>query len=198
MRTGPIDPMPRAYGPKQRYLASRSDGARLHAGIDLGARRGTPVRAPEDGVVEAVGAADSLPPIDGWRFRGYGPELVLMRGDSGRWHLLSHLQNASVQVGQRVTAGEAVGEVSRLAHCHWEVLTRARPGRGQSVAEISLDPLAWLDGREVAYDGRAPERPGSTLSTPSAHRVPRARPTSPPVSTGGQPPGGSHGSESDS
>jgi hypothetical protein len=97
-----------------------------------------------------------------------------------------------------VTAGEAVGEVSRLAHCHWEVLTRARPGRGQAVAEISLDPLAWLDGRDVGYDGRAPARPGSGLETPSAHRVPRARPTSPLVPARGQPPEESHGSESDS
>ena len=186
MKVSPLARMPRVQG-RQAYLARRSEGARLHAGVDLASPPGTLVRAPEAGVVAVVGFADSLPPTDGWRWRGYGPEIVLLRGDSGRWHLLSHLRNARVAVGERVEAGATVGEISHLRHVHWEVLTRARPGRGQAVAEISLDPLAWLADSEVPYDGRAPEAPSSDLRTPAAHRVPRTRPTSPPEAPGGQP-----------
>lgn len=197
VKVSPLARMPRVTG-RQVYLARRSEGARLHAGVDLASPPGTLVRAPEAGTVAVVGVADSLPPTDGWRWRGYGPEIVLLRGDSGRWHLLSHLRNARVAVGERVEAGATVGEISHLRHVHWEVLTRARPGRGQAVAEISLDPLAWLADSDVPYDGRAPEVPSADLRTPQAHRVPRARPTSPPVSPGGQPqePEESHGPQS--
>jgi len=193
VRVAPLARMPRVQG-RQVYLARRSEGARLHAGVDLASPRGTEVRAPEAGTVVVVGVADTLPATDGWRWRGYGPELVLLHGDSGKFHLLSHLQNAAVTLGERVEAGQRVGEISHLRHVHWEVLSRARPGRGQAVAEISFDPLAWLRETETPYDGRAPEVPSADLRTPQAHRVPRARPTSPPEPTGGQPKGqGSHG-----
>lgn len=197
VKVSPLVRMPRITG-RQVYLARRSEGARLHAGVDLASPPGTVVRAPEAGTVAVVGVADSLPPTDGWRWRGYGPEIVLLRGESGTWHLLAHLRNARVAVGERVEAGGTVGEISHLRHVHWEVLTRARPARGQAVAEISLDPLAWLADSEVPYDGRAPEAPSADLRTPQAHRVPQARPTPPPVSTGGQPqePEDSHGSQS--
>lgn len=197
VRVGPVERMPRVTG-RQVYLARRSEGARLHAGVDLASPRGTTVRAPESGSVIVTGIADAIPPTDGWRWRGYGPEIVLMRGESGRFHLLAHLQSVTVGVGDRVEAGQKIGEISQLRHVHWEVLTRARPGRGQAVAEISLDPLAWLRETDAPYDGRAPEIPSSDLRTPAAHRVPRARPTSPPATAGGQPPEVQNGSESDS
>lgn len=157
------------------YLAARSNGARLHAGVDLAARRGTPVVAPEAGVVRLAGDADSAPAVSGWRWRGYGPDVVLLEGES-RWHVIGHLQELVVRENQRVEAGEPLGQVSRLAHAHWEVLSAARPGRGRAVAEISEDPIAWLAGDRVPYDGRAPIAPENDLRTPAAHR-PAARPT---------------------
>lgn len=97
-----------------------------------------------------------------------------MRGESGAWHVLAHLQAVSVRDGDVVAAGQQIGEVSRLRHVHWEVLSDSRPGPGRAVVEISRDPIAWLNGMERPYDGRAPERPGDDLRTPEAHR---ARPT---------------------
>lgn len=139
------------------WLADRSpavpgEGTRLHAGVDLAAPRGTPVLAPEDGTVVAV--AQTSP---GHRARapysGYGPEVVVIHGTaSGRFHLLSHVERASVTRGQLVERGQVVAEVSNLAHVHWEVRIAERTPPGSEVVENVLSPLEWLEGRDVPFD----------------------------------------------
>ena len=156
---------------KKAYLAPRSNGARLHAGVDLAAPQGTAVVAPEDGVVRLAGDADTARAVGGWRWRGYGPEVVLFEGRS-RWHVLGHLQALAVREGDELRSGDPIGEVSRLAHCHWEVLSAARPPRGRAVVEVSEDPIAWTTGGHSPYDGRAPAAPAGDLRTPAAHRPP--------------------------
>lgn len=169
MRVTPLERFA-PIGGRKAYLASRSDGARLHAGVDLAARQGTPVRAPEAGTIELAGAADTARAIRGWRWRGYGPDVILLKGDSGAWHVLAHLQALRVSRGDRVAVAQLVGEVSRLAHVHWEVTSESRPGRGRAVVEISRDPMAWVEGTDRPYDGRAPIAPAPDLRTPEAHR----------------------------
>lgn len=74
-----------------------------HRGIDLVAVAGMPVRSPADGVVSFVGVV-----VD-------RPVLSIQHGDD----LLSSLEpvTATVAVGDRVTAGQVVGEVAVGAHC---------------------------------------------------------------------------------
>lgn len=87
---------------------------KMHAGLDITAPPGTPVRAPADGVVSFAGWDDQfgkLVSID----HGYG---VLTR--------FAHNSQIFVQVGQRVSRYDvisAVGSTGRSTgpHCHYEV-----------------------------------------------------------------------------
>lgn len=149
------------------WLADRSpavpgQGTRLHAGVDLAAPRGTPVVAPEAGLVTAVArTSPGNAPRAPWT--GYGPEVVVVLGQSGRYHLLSHVQRPSVAVGDTVEMGDEVAEVSNLAHVHWEVRLSERTPRGVETVENVLDPMAWLEGRDVPFDTAAPQRCPSKL-----------------------------------
>ena len=87
---------------------------KMHAGLDITAPPGTPVRAPADGVVSFAGWDDQfgkLVSID----HGYG---VLTR--------FAHNSQIFVQVGQKVSRYDviaAVGSTGRSTgpHCHYEV-----------------------------------------------------------------------------
>lgn len=103
--------------------------ARGHRGIDLGARAGAEVLAPQGGVVQFAGTV-----VD----RGV---VTIEHADGLRSSLEPVL--ATVQVGMRVRAGQALGTVQTTAsHCrpqacvHWGV----RDGT------TYLDPLSLLPG----------------------------------------------------
>lgn len=171
-RTIPV-PSHRPISGRRVWLADRSDGTRLHAGVDLAAPGNTPVLAPEAGVIEER-APGTRPP-----WTGYGPWVLLLRGDSGRWHLLAHVSEplASMQPGRRVELGEPVAVVApELAHLHWEVRTQPRRTWRTETVEISLDPVAWLEGVDRPFlDGGRPRRcpPRQGLRTPRPCRSPR-------------------------
>jgi hypothetical protein len=87
---------------------------KLHRGIDIGAPRGTPIVAINDGI---VAYADN-------RVRGYGNLLVIIHGD-GSVSLSSHCEAIYRFPGQRVRRGQIVGEVgdtgfARGTHVHFE------------------------------------------------------------------------------
>lgn len=150
---------------RRAWLADRSSGERLHAGVDLTGLPGAPVFAPEDGVVVKVLAdANNVP---GWR--GYGPGVVLLRGRSGAFHNLAHVVPAC-RPGDVVQSGAKVAEQSALRHVHWEVRATAQPTQGRAVVEDCVDPLAWVEGRIVRWDNRCPPRPGDSYKTPRACR----------------------------
>lgn len=119
-----------------------------HAGVDLGGAVGTPVLAPELAEVLEVGELPMRPP-----WTGYAPA-VLLRGASGRFHLLAHLSGGPLLVrpGERVSLGQPLGTIGRERHTHWEVRTRAHARRaiGETTLSITIDPGSWLDAREVA------------------------------------------------
>lgn len=175
----PVSPIEGARIPTRglgAWLARRSDGRRLHAGVDLAMDPDTPCRAPEAGTV--VETFEANRPRDPRRSRpagwaGYGPRGVLMRGDSGVFHLLAHLDELRVSNGQRVAEGEVVGVGSAVRHVHWEVRGQARPPAGAAVVEISHDPGAWLRGELVPWSGQCPDAPSDTRDTPRACRPSR-------------------------
>lgn len=172
-------PIPGARWPREgtarAWLASRADGARLHAGVDLG--RNEPVLAPEAGRVVLVAEASyggQTPRFSrpaGWG--GYGPRAVLIHGESGFFHLLAHVDDVRVSEGDEVAIGQQVATVSPVGrHLHWEVRRRARPPAGVAVVEIVDDPAAWLRHEERPWTPELgmPERPGDTWRTPRAAR----------------------------
>jgi murein DD-endopeptidase MepM/ murein hydrolase activator NlpD len=116
-----------------------------HPGIDVAGPSGTPVVAPETGVISLVGDGNTAP------FVGYGPWFVVIQGDSGKYHLLAHLDPvgaAMAPIGSPVTAGQVVGTTSSANHTHWEVRDQAVPdyAGGQDNFTNNSDPLAWLAG----------------------------------------------------
>lgn len=150
---------------RRAWLAERSNGARLHAGVDLTGRPGSPVFAPENGrIVQVYPDADAVP---GWR--GYGPGVVLMQGESGAYHNLAHVIPTCAP-GDVVQAGAQVATQSDLRHVHWEVRAVPVPTGGRAVVEDCADPLAWQRGELVRWDGQCPRVPGDTARTPRACR----------------------------
>jgi murein DD-endopeptidase MepM/ murein hydrolase activator NlpD len=153
LRVSPI--LPLIVGNNGAYAHVRSSPAQgscgtkgypcKHPGTDLNGRAGTVVRSPEAGVV-ALAADGSASP-----FKGYGPWLVLIKGDSGKYHLLAHLDPAQrfiAPIGKRVAAGATVGVTSSANHTHWEVRTKLVPdfARGEDNFTNNTDPVAWLSG----------------------------------------------------
>jgi murein DD-endopeptidase MepM/ murein hydrolase activator NlpD len=114
-----------------------------HPGSDVLGASGTPVKAPEDGVIVKAASGSSSP------FGGYGPWVIVIQGKSGWYHLLGHLDPAKAplgSVGLVVRAGQVVGTTSSANHVHWEVRRKAVPdfAAGESNASNNIDPFAWL------------------------------------------------------
>ncbi|MCX2931228.1 M23 family metallopeptidase [Mycobacterium sp. CVI_P3] len=106
----------------------------LHAGIDLAAPIGTPIVAASDGVV-----------IDAGPTAGYGAWVKLRHSD-GTVTLYGHVNTWTVQIGQRVFAGDQIATVGNRGnstgpHLHFEVLQNGTN---------RIDPAPWLAQRGLA------------------------------------------------
>jgi len=100
---------------------------RLHAGLDLAAPTGTPIRAAAAGQVVSTGTAG-----------GYGLTVDVSHAD-GAITRYAHQSRLLVRAGQTVAAGQVIGLVGSTGnstgpHLHFEVRTAAGP----------IDPLGWL------------------------------------------------------
>ena len=108
-----------------------------HMGHDLSAARGTPVVAPFAGVIDWV------------RYQRAGAgHYVVLDADDERDYVFMHLRRGSIPVaeGQRVAAGEQIGEVGNSgrsfgAHLHFEVWVGGWYERGGE----PVDPLPLLE-----------------------------------------------------
>jgi murein DD-endopeptidase MepM/ murein hydrolase activator NlpD len=119
-------PMTSGFGMRVHPL---SGGARLHAGIDLGAPAGTPIRAAAGGTVVVAGVMG-----------GYGTTVDIRHAD-GTTTRYAHQSRLLVRSGQQVAAGQVIGLVGSTGastgpHLHFEVRTPAGP----------VDPRTWLPG----------------------------------------------------
>jgi hypothetical protein len=102
----------------------------FHPAIDILARPGTPVLAPTDGVVTAVGRAGGM------------GRMVKIRTGSGLTLYFGHLSAYRCAVGQRIRRGQIIGLVGSTGrstgpHLHFSVM---RAGR-------SINPLTLLPPR---------------------------------------------------
>lgn len=106
-------------------------GSRMHDGIDISAKEGTPVYAAGSGEVVY---SDS-------RLSGYG-KLVIVRHGRNLFTAYAHNQRNLVRKGARVKRGDIIARVGRTgratgAHLHFEVRHGSTP----------VDPLAYLPRR---------------------------------------------------
>jgi len=110
----------------------------MHPGDDLFAAS-TQVYAPDSGVVVATGDGRSAPWV------GYNPGIIEIRGDSGKYLLMAHLDfdTITVKVGDRVVEGQPIARFNAdVAHCHFEV--RHKPyGPWET---NTMDPAVWVAG----------------------------------------------------
>jgi murein DD-endopeptidase MepM/ murein hydrolase activator NlpD len=103
-----------------RRISPWSGSPEFHRGIDIAARPGTRITAPSPGSVAFIGASPA-----------YGNTVVLDHGNGVRT-LFGHLEQATVQVGQRVEQGQAIALSGSTGHStgphlHYEVTVRGRP-----------------------------------------------------------------------
>ncbi len=107
----------------------RNHGSRSHRGVDVFAPRGTPVLAATDGRITGVGT------------NRLGGNVVRMRGEDKLSFYYAHLHRQTVRFGERVRAGEPVGEVGNTGnarttppHLHFGVFRRGE----------AVDPYGYL------------------------------------------------------
>ncbi|MCR4828051.1 MAG: M23 family metallopeptidase [Bacteroidales bacterium] len=91
---------------------------RMHTGVDLSAKKGTPIYATADGTVEVAGRNES-------GLAGYGISVLINHG-YGYKTLYAHMNDVKVRPGQKVKRGELIGHVGNSGlssgpHCHYEV-----------------------------------------------------------------------------
>ncbi len=123
-------------------------GRRAHAGIDLGGKRGSPIRAIEAGV------------IDRTKLQSNGALQIVMRGRSGSKFYYGHMDKVLVKGGQRVKAGEVIGLMGDTGspgsvHLHFEYW---RSG-GESAA---VDPEPLITRVCGLDDSKAPSSPAKS------------------------------------
>ncbi|MFC1537137.1 LysM peptidoglycan-binding domain-containing M23 family metallopeptidase [Pseudomonadota bacterium] len=106
-------------------------GSRMHDGIDIGAKEGTPIYAAAAGEVV----------YSDQRLSGYG-KLIIIRHSSDMFTAYAHNQRNLVRKGDRVKAGSVIARVGKTGrasgpHLHFEVRRGSTP----------VDPLAYLPRR---------------------------------------------------
>jgi murein DD-endopeptidase MepM/ murein hydrolase activator NlpD len=111
----------------------------LHAGVDIAAPIGTPIYAPEGGVVLQAGPAS-----------GFGLAVAVKHSD-GTITLYGHVNRFFVSAGQAVAAGQQIAEVGNRGqstgpHLHFEVHTG-----GLYVNRVN--PVPWLTARGISLGG---------------------------------------------
>jgi murein DD-endopeptidase MepM/ murein hydrolase activator NlpD len=129
-----VDPLPGAmvtscFG--QRW-------GRLHAGVDLAAPDGTPIRAAGAGVVVAAGPAE-----------GYGNAVLIDHGNGFLTHY-GHMSVITVTIGQKVATGQQIGNEGSTGHStgphlHFEV--------HQGAYKNPIEPTQWMHDHGVDIPG---------------------------------------------
>ena len=105
----------------------KTGGRRMHSGVDFAASIGTPIYSTADGVVVH----------SGWS-AGYG-RLVKIRHEFGIETRYAHLSKLRVNVGQRVSRGERIGDMGASGrvtgtHLHYEV----------RVGDKAVNPMIYI------------------------------------------------------
>jgi len=106
---------------------------RLHAGVDLAAGIGAPIRAVTDATVLSSGTES-----------GYGRAIRLLHSD-GTVSLYGHMSSLLVNKGDKVDAGQQIGREGNTGqstgpHLHFEIHINGAP----------VNPASWLAKRGIS------------------------------------------------
>ena len=122
----------------ERQDPFNGEGA-FHAGLDIEAPMGTPVRATADGDVTEAAQAP-----------GYGREVVLDHGHDVKT-VYGHLSRIVVMPGQHIIRGQIVGFVGESGratgpHLHYEVRVHNVPVNPHKYLRSTYEQVATIDG----------------------------------------------------
>ncbi len=130
------------------FLYKRSAGAvakgktRIHEGIDIGAKKGTPVVSPITGKVIGSGYSDK------------GGNWAKIRGDDGIDYYFAHMDKTGVVKGQQISAGHTIGTVGNSGNAKG-----TSPHLHFTMRQVSnralVNPSSYLGGATVG-GGSAP------------------------------------------
>jgi len=136
-----VRPLPKWVNPLPEAAVTSCFGqrwGRLHAGVDLAAPNGTPIHAAGAGVVVAAGPAE-----------GYGNAVLIDHGNGYLTHY-GHMSAITAKLGQRVEAGDQIGNEGSTGHStgphlHFEV--------HQGSYQNPIEPTRWLHDHGVDIPG---------------------------------------------
>lgn len=114
-----------------------------HSGLDMSAKQGTPVKAIASGTVVFAGYGYADPS------GAYGLEIILKLPD-GKYALYGHLSAKTVSTGDKVSAGQMIGNVgstgnSSGAHLHFEI----RNDPKAFAVGVFLNPVTYMASKGV-------------------------------------------------
>lgn len=120
---------------KWRKIKEHNYQMKFHYGIDMNARKGTPVYALHDATIGTAGGV-----------RGYG-NTVTTDNDDNTSNLFAHLSKIAVQRGQKVKAGDLIGYTGNTGgnygpHLHFELRNKRGVRPGNKDLSLYSDPLA--------------------------------------------------------
>jgi len=126
----------------ERLDPFNGEGA-FHAGIDISAPYGSPVRATADGDVNEAGLSG-----------GYGREIVLDHGHDVLT-VYGHLSSIAVMTGQHVVRGQVIGFVGQSGrstgpHLHYEVRVHKVPVNPHKYLRATYEQVAGNDASTPA------------------------------------------------
>ncbi|RYY89677.1 MAG: M23 family metallopeptidase [Chitinophagaceae bacterium] len=117
---------------RDKWGASRGGGIRKHKGIDIHARKGTPVVALADGIITE---RDHTP---------IGGKTLWLRPSGSSWTAYyAHLDKQYVREGQRVRKGQVIGTVGNTGNAR---TTPAHLHFGVKRASKWVNPLPFVKG----------------------------------------------------
>jgi hypothetical protein len=133
-----------SFGERQDPI--NGEGA-FHAGIDIAAPYGTPVRASADGEVSSAAMGS-----------GYGREIVINHGHDVMT-VYGHLSEMIVVPGEHVTRGQIIGYVGQSGrstgpHLHYEVRVHMVPVNPHKYLRIDYGQIASETRSALASSGR--------------------------------------------
>jgi len=121
----PVDgPVTSVFGTRRFF---NNQERQPHNGVDLAAPRGTPIRAPADGVVTGTGD---------YFFNG---RTVFIDHGQGLVSMYNHMDRIAVTIGEAVKRGQRIGDVGMTGrvtgpHLHW----------GVSLNNVRVNPLMFV------------------------------------------------------
>jgi murein DD-endopeptidase MepM/ murein hydrolase activator NlpD len=133
-----MGPITSSFGQREDPVLGNGEGE-FHAGIDISAPNGVPIRATADGIVRSAAMSN-----------GYGREVVIDHGHNVET-VYGHMSGFAVITGQNVIRGQVIGYVGHSgrttgSHLHYEVRIRNTPVNPHKYLRTTLADLGLATG----------------------------------------------------